>query len=305
MTETFPEEPIMKKKLVALLLILGLLLVGTAQADYYAIDKKNGTNFGMLLIDLLHAYEKPAADDQQVIARSLEKIRDVNLSDYEVARAIVDHWSRVYLNSEGEYVLNMHDGGQRAASLEATGLQDSAQHAFVVLGYELKDGKMAPELVGRCEAAAAAARSFPSAILVCSGGATGKNNPKNHTEAGMMKQYLVEVCGIDANRVFIDEKALNTAQNAINTFEIMRDHDIRTFTVVTSSYHQRWGQVIYNAMAALYRLSYGYDAALVENYCYPIEAYGNYKRDDRFAIRQLTAVLRLSDKVVEQMRKAF
>lgn len=294
----------MRMKICALLMAL-ILLAGFALAEPYAIDARNGSSFGVLLIDLLHAYEKPAPDDTQAIERSLEAIREVNLDDYAVARAIADHWSRVYLNSEGEYALKLYDGGERATALEDAGMQDSAAHAFVVLGFELKNGKMAPELVGRCEAAAAAARSFPSAILVCSGGATGKNNPSQNTEAGLMKRYLVERCGIDAGRVFIDEKALNTVQNAVNTFEIMKGQGIRTFTVVTSSYHQRWGQAVYNAMAALYRLGEGYDAQIVGDYSYPVEAYGNYKRDDRFAVRQLTMVLGLSDKVIDQMKRIF
>ena len=44
--------------------------------------------------------------------------------------------------------------------------------------------------------AAIAARVFPDSILVCSGGATGDNNPERHTEAGLMKQYLAGTCGI-------------------------------------------------------------------------------------------------------------
>lgn len=295
----------MKLKVCAMMLAVMLMLGGTALADTYRIDPENASNFGELLIDLLHAYETPGADDQRIISDAVSGIEWVNRTDGELARAIADHWNRVYLNAEGEYALLLHDGGQTAAALEQSGMRDSATHAFVVLGFELKDGKMTEELIGRCEAAAAAARSFPSAILVCSGGPTGKNNPGQNTEAGLMKRYMTERCGIDAGRIFIDEKAMNTVQNAINCFEIMRAHDIQTFTVVTSSYHQRWGQAIYNAMAELYRLGEGYNARIVGNYCYSIEAKGNYRQDDRFAIRQLTQVLGLPDKVIEQMKKMF
>lgn len=295
----------MRMRLCALLVILSLLLGSAALCEGYKIDAGNGSNFGRLLIDLLHAYERPSPTDSQEIGAALDAIRAVRLSDYEVAQSISSHWGKVYLNTDGEYTLCLHDGGERATALEQTGLQDSATHAFVVLGFELKNGKMTQELKGRCDAAAAAARSFPSAILVCSGGATGKNNPDRHTEAGLMRDYLTQVCGIDANRIYIDEKALNTAQNAINTFEIMRSHGIQTFTLVTSSYHQRWGQVIYNATAALCRQTYGSAPQLLENYNYEIEAYGNYKRDDIFAVKQLCTVLGLSDRVIQEMKKAY
>ncbi len=295
----------MLKRILALLISLMLLTGVSALADGYRIDARNASNFGKLLIDLLHAYERPKSDDASTIAAALDAIRAVSLSDYEVARAISDHWGRVYLNTEGEYLLRVYDGGARATALEQTGLKDSPTHAFVVLGFELKDGKMAPELVGRCDAAAAAARSFPSAILVCSGGPTGKNNPQSHTEAGLMKRYLVEKCGIDAGRIFIDEKAMSTVQNAVNTFEILRTRGIQTITVVTSSYHQRWGQVIYNAMSALCQQDSGYAVKIVENYCYEIAPSDHYKNDDRFAVRQLTSVLQLPDRVIEEMKKAF
>ena len=160
---------------------------------------------------------------------------------------------------------------------------------------------MTDELVGRCRAAAAAARSFPSAILVCSGGATGKNNPEGRTEAGLMKDYLVDTCGIDAGRIFTDERAMTTLENAANTFEILRANGVETFTIVTSSYHQRWSQVLYNAMAALYSQAYGYSPRIVGNYCFPVDPGDRYRHDDRIAVRQLTDMLGLSEDVLEAM----
>ena len=89
----------------------------------------------------------------------------------------------------------------------------------MVLGYELLNGGMTDELKGRCDAAAAAAKTFPASLLVCSGGATGQNNPQRHTEAGLMKDYLVDECGIAAERVFTDERALTTAENIISILD--------------------------------------------------------------------------------------
>ena len=221
---------------------------------------------GCLLADLVRACEKPGDADPQIIRDDLRAIRARNGGDYETARIVAEHWQRVFLDPD--YRLCLHSGGELAEELRYSGIPDSPTHAFVVLGYELRNGEMRPELKGRCEAAAAAARAYPKAIVVCSGGATGTNNPERHTEAGMMKAYLTEACGLDPTRILIDERAMTTAENALNTFEILRANGIRTITVVTSDYHQRWGEAVYNAAAALYRQQYGFAVDLVGSYSY-------------------------------------
>lgn len=267
--------------------------------DRDAGDTRRDECLGQLLLDLLSAHEQPTAEDGQRIEADLNAIRAVSAADYPVARAVADHWRQVYLDPG--YVLCCHGAGDFAPELHDAGIPDAETHAFVVLGYELLDGEMTDELKGRCEAAAAAARSFPKAILVCSGGPTGPNNPQKHTEAGLMKQYLSEVCGIDPARIFTDERALTTAENAINTFAILKEQRIETMTIVTSSYHQRWGQALYNALAAIYEQQYGYHARLVGNYCFETEpSVEVFLHDDWFAAYQLGEIWKLSP---EQMAR--
>ena len=252
------------------------LLIGTCRAA-------EPVDLGALLADLVEAYESPSEDD---IARI---DADVSALDDEIAEAIAEHWKRVYLDEN--YILLLY-GKDDPADLD---IPEPGAHAFVILGYELQNGEMAEELKGRCDAAAAAAKSFPEAILVCSGGATGKNNPDRHTEAGLMRDYLIRVCGIDASRIFIDERAMNTAQNAVNTLEILRLQGIETMTIITSAYHQRRAQVLYNAMAAQVRQAVGYGVEIVGNFCYDIEPSGiNASMDDRLAIQQLAGILGLT-----------
>lgn len=269
---------------------------GTAQISpdrsEYRIAEENTGNFHRLLETLLSAYEEPSSGDAGKIDAILREIRDISESDGQIADAVADHWRRVYLDPG--YKLYLHRGGERADELEQTAVAACGKHAFVVLGYALKDGEMTDELKGRCDAAAAAARSFPDAILVCSGGATGSNNPEKHTEAGLMKDYLTEQCGLDASRIFIDERAMTTVENAVNTFEILREQKIETMTIVTSDYHQRWGQVIYNAEGALCFQRTGYNAKIVGNYCFEIRPSSQrYSQDAQIAARQLVTVLHL------------
>ena len=281
----------MKMKLSALILALALLLCAPALAEDYHISEDNMTNFSNLLTGMMLAYEQPSEGDDAFFDMALEAIGSVSDTDLELATAILDHWRSVYLNPN--YPLYLYQGEESAGTLAVPNIPDSPTHAFVVLGYELKDGEMTDELIGRCNAAAAAARAYPTTILVCSGGATGDNNPEMHTEAGMMRDYLRDVCGIDEARIYTDERAMTTLENAVNTFAILREQGVQTLTVVTSAYHQRWGQVLYNAMAALQRLGSGYSAELVGNYSFPIEAPEQFRQDDRFALRQLSSMLGL------------
>lgn len=265
------------KKLFVLLILLALLSGCMLPAASAATDKESkasDVSFDTLLSDLMTAYEANARIDA-----------DVTILDDDIARSVAAHWKKVYLDDYRLYLYGKDD----PAELPITG-----RHAFVVLGYELKNGKMTDELKGRCDAAAAAAKAFPDSILVCSGGATGANNPHGNTEAGLMKKYLVNTCGIAPERVFTDTKAKTTTQNAINTLRILREQDVETMTIVTSFYHQRWGQVLYNAMAAKYRQTYSYSVEIIANYCYDIAPSNPlFLADAQIAISQLKNILAL------------
>ena len=210
-----------------------------------------------LFRDMVNAYTNLSAQAaEQIDADILDK-------DEPLIGIIAEHWKQIWLDPDYHLYL---DGVDAPAELPITG-----RHAFVVLGFALVDGEMAEELIGRCNAAAHAAQAFPESIIVCSGGATGSNNPEGHTEAGLMKAYLVEACGIAPDRIFIDESAMDTAENAINTMEILKENGIETMTIITSSYHQKRGQTLYNALAGRYSLEQDYSVEIIGNYCYPAE----------------------------------
>ena len=238
-----------------------------------AQETKPAVTWEKLSDDLLEAYDSVRRIDADAAAM-----------DDRVAAAVVEHWKKVYLDPDYRLCLLGRDD---PALLPVRG-----RHAFVVLGYQLRNGEMTDELRGRCDAAAAAARAFPESVLVCTGGATGGNNPEGHTEAGLMKDYLTQTHGIAPERVFTDEQALTTAENAVNTFAILRRQGIGTITVVTSSYHQRWGQVLYNAMAARYRFELDYPVELIGNYCFDVPSSDLYYA--RTALSQLKTILNLT-----------
>lgn len=277
---------------LALLLLLALVWADRPSAPQQGVSADNNANFSKLLNDLVAAYQTPEAVGQREIEADLAVIRAVSEWDYALAENIAAHWRRVWLDPD--YRLFVHHGEERAEELLGTGIPDSPGHAIVVLGYELRDGEMQPELKGRCEAAAAVARTFPRTILVCSGGATGENNPRGNTEAGLMKAYLTEVCGIEPARIFIDERAMTTQENAVNSLRIMQENGVHSMTIVTSDYHQRWGQAVYNAAAALCRQREGYAVEILGNYCYEIEPTVElYRHGEQLAAMQIAGILEL------------
>ena len=209
---------------------------------------------------------------------------DLDRLNEELAAFVSKKWQEIYMNPEYRLYL---DGRDDPAGLPVTG-----KHAFVVLGYELKDGEMTDELKARCDAAAAAAEAFPESVLICSGGATGENNPEMHTEAGLMKEYLIRTGGIAAERIFTDESAMSTLENAQKTFAILKEQGIEEITVVTSSYHQRRANILYETLAEMIRETEGTQITVIGNYGCEREApRGILKADARIAAMQLNELL--------------
>lgn len=249
----------------ALALALALLVSVAAGAGTWKVAEENIPRFRELFSALEDATAGSPAEPDRTEAL-LEEIRGADPDDGDVAKAVADHWRAAVL--DGRYRMFAYRGEEKAETLARSGLDFGKRHAFVVLGYQLQDGEMTAELVGRCEAAAAAARAFPESMLFCTGGVTGPNNPQRHTEAGMMKDYLVRECGIDVSRIYTDTEAMTTADNAVNVLGMMELRRVDSYTLVTSDYHQRWAQILFNAVAAAREKGTGYRVCLVGNYNY-------------------------------------
>ena len=253
------------KRMTALIAAL-LLFFTAAQAESWLWAEDNAAHFRTLFDMLDAACRNDAGLDRTAVKRVLGGILKNSETDYLIARDITEHWEKTVLDVG--YRMFYHRDGERALALERSGLDFSGKHAFVVLGYQLDDGHMKPELIGRCDAAAAAARAFPDSYIVTTGGVTGSNNPEGKSEGGLMRSYLSKRCGIDADRIFAEKESLTTLENAEYSFRILQEQGIEKITVVTSDYHQRWGQVMFNTLAAIYAKATGYQVEIVGNYNY-------------------------------------
>lgn len=209
---------------------------------------------------------------------------DIATLDNPVIAAVGDNWKKVWLDPDYKLLLFGQDDPEQ--------IPVSGKHAFLVMGFALQNGEMTAELTGRCDAAASAAKAFPDSLIVCTGGATGGNNPEGHTEAGMMKAYLSRKCGIDPDRILTDEKALTTTENAVNCFEILKPLGIDTITIITSSYHQKRCETLFGAMAARYARELDYSVKIAGNYCFEIHPEGTTEQSEAtITVYQLAGIL--------------
>ena len=138
------------RRTAALLLALAALFsaCGPAAAakkknSDYQINDKNKPTFIELLDRLKTAYETPAEDDSGQIDALVEQITGVNADDGDIARAVAEHWKAVFLDPG--YRLCVWWGKEKANELAATKPDYDEKHAFVVLGYQLKNGEMADD----------------------------------------------------------------------------------------------------------------------------------------------------------------
>ena len=130
-------------------------------------------------------------------------------------------------------------------------LPKTNNHAFVVLGFNLnEDGTLNEEGKGRCDVAFESAKKYPNSKIYLTGGGTAKNNP-NVTEAGQMRDYLVNVKGLKKNRIITEEKAMDTIQNAKNTINQLYADNIKTITIITSDYHIRRGNILFKGVSMI------------------------------------------------------
>ena len=251
------------KAIIALTLIL-MLLCGTAVAETWKVAEEDLPMFEMLLEKLQTEETDKVKADRDELEYILEMIHLKSAEEYQVGRSIVDFWYGTVQNSN--YRRFAYRGDQTAYTLERSGLDFSGKHAFIVLGYQLNNGEMTEELIGRCDAAAAAARSFPDSLLICTGGATGENNWEGHTEAGEMKTYLARDLHIDGDRILTEDQAQTTLENAENVFRILKQEGIEKITIITSDYHQMRAQMLFNTIAAIWKARTGMEVSIVGNY---------------------------------------
>ena len=169
----------------------------------------------------------------------LKELKSVSKKDAARWEKIMDLWGSV-----GGLSLNY--------DVLPDGLSTSDSLCLVVLGFQLNpDGSMREELVHRLETALACAEKYPQALIACTGGGTASENP-SVTEAGAMADWL-RAQGIPESRLIVEDKSLTTAQNAINTYDILTERypQVTELAIISSDYHIATGVLLFESEAIL------------------------------------------------------
>ena len=116
--------------------------------------------------------------------------------------------------------------------------------AVACLGRGLKGYESEQDVYARVKKAVEIFKTKNPDYLILSGGYT---TSKEFSEASFMKRIACDM-GVDESRILLDEKSMNTVENAVNVNEIANEHGIDTITVVTSPYHLMRTKIIFTRL---------------------------------------------------------
>ena len=216
-----------------------------SKINSFDIKKNNNLN----IIDKLKELEGVLLyyylnDNKEQIFQTLEKINELDETRYERDKKIIDFW--YYVDNE----MNIYEN-------KAPDDLPISDHAFIVLGHKLNDdGSLSNEGKGRCDVAYESAIKYPNSMIYVTGGGTSKYN-KTITEGGQMYDYLINVKGLDSKRIIKETSAMDTVENAKNTFKKLIEGNIKSITIITSDYHVRRGTLLFYAESLIIAESIG------------------------------------------------
>ena len=193
------------------------------------------------IVEELAVYYGSYGDESE--ARIQELLAELRAADPDAA----DRWTRIM-----ELWKTANAGLPLNYDVLPDGLPDTDALCIVVLGFQLNpDGSMRSELVERLRVALRSAEKYPNAFVVCTGGGTAAEDA-SATEAGRMADWLIEN-GLAPERVLVEDRSLTTAQNAVYTFELLRERcpQVTQLAIVSSDYHIATGTLLFGAEAIL------------------------------------------------------
>jgi len=227
--------------LLALLFALSLASCGADRgepSDTTGTEKPRGAQD--IIEELAVYYGTYGEEADSKTNELLEELRAIDGVTADKWAKIIGLWKEV----NGDVALNY--------DVLPDGLDDTDALCLVALGFQLnEDGTMKDELIERLKVVLASAEKYPNAYVVCTGGGTAKND-ESATEAGKMAEWLVEN-GIKKDRVIVEDKSITTAQNAIYTYEILKEKypSVSKIAIISSDYHIATGALLFGAEATL------------------------------------------------------
>ncbi|CNK35392.1 DUF218 domain [Yersinia pseudotuberculosis] len=126
---------------------------------------------------------------------------------------------------------------QQLAQLKAT----QGENAIVTLGYALNpDGTMNDILIQRLEKTLEIAQQLPDALIIVTGGVP----QNNQTEGKLMADWLIKK-GIKPERIYQDNYARSTVENALYSRYALAKHRIKNAIIISSGSHVRRADALF------------------------------------------------------------
>lgn len=113
--------------------------------------------------------------------------------------------------------------------------------AIITLGYALNpDGSMHETLIQRLDKTLELAKQLPDAMIIVTGGVP----QNNQTEGRLMTEWLVKN-GVDVKRIYQDNFARSTVENALFSRYALAKHKIKHAVIISSGSHVRRAQALF------------------------------------------------------------
>lgn len=117
----------------------------------------------------------------------------------------------------------------------------SNQSTVIVLGCRIWGSTPSSALRLRVKAGADYLKEHPSAVAILSG---GQGSDENLSEAQCMYDLMLEE-GIDADRLYLEDKSTTTDENIENSLKIIEENNLsKDVAIATTDYHQKRASMI-------------------------------------------------------------
>lgn len=205
-----------------------------AENTYRSIEEKAPNDLAVLTYETAYALIWGESSEYSYYAQKLAQLKNPDVSKMQAAIKIAANSFNLKIN----YQLPL-------SSKVESGV------AIVILGYALNpDGSMDKKLIERLKAGLLAAKAYPNAPLIVSGGVA----QSGVTEAYTMQKWL-KINGISQNRIIIEDKSFDTLTNAINTMQILQEKHLDKVILVSSANHIRRATALFQEVATVNNLS--------------------------------------------------
>lgn len=208
--------------------------LAAAENSYRSLEEKMPNDLTVLTFETAYALAWGESSEYQYYLKKLNKLASPDVLKYTMAIKVAESSFNLPLNRK---------------LIVADNLSDNM--AIVILGYALNnDGSMDKKLIERLKLGLTAAKTYPHAKIIVSGGA-----PQGGvTEAYVMQKWL-RINGVNIDRIILEDQSSDTVNNAVNCIPIIQRLNVDHVLLVSSASHIRRATAVFREALALQQLA--------------------------------------------------